>query len=307
MCNAINCSHDDNFDDAINDVFGGPVPAEARSEALAEGETARALRANFTETCPSCKGSGRFRSYTGRVSGPCFKCEGHGTLTFKSSPEARAKGRVSAEAARNRKAVSAADQAAEWLAANPVEAAWLSEPIKGDFTFHADMLAALIKYGTLTERQEIAVRNAAAKSAARKAQWAAENAARDANKADVEISRIAEAFAAAKAAGLAFPKLRLDEFTFSLASATGRNAGAIYAKTGDLYLGKIADGKFTRSRDCDGDTEARIVAVCAYPSAAATAYGQRTGQCSCCGRKLTNQESIDRAIGPICAEKWGWA
>jgi hypothetical protein len=54
------------------------------------------------------------------------------------------------------------------------------------------MLAALVKYGSLTERQEAAVRNAAAKSAVRKAQWAAERAERDANKADVEIDRIAD-------------------------------------------------------------------------------------------------------------------
>jgi hypothetical protein len=36
------------------------------------------------------------------------------------------------------------------------------------------------------------------------------------------------------------------------------------------------------------------------------AYGKRTGACSCCGRELTNGESIDRGIGPICAEKYGW-
>ena len=31
-----------------------------------------------------------------------------------------------------------------------------------------------------------------------------------------------------------------------------------------------------------------------------------TGACSCCGRELTNQVSIDRGIGPICAVKFGW-
>ena len=35
------------------------------------------------------------------------------------------------------KAATAAEQANEWLAANPVEAEWLKEPVKGDFTFHA--------------------------------------------------------------------------------------------------------------------------------------------------------------------------
>jgi uncharacterized Zn finger protein (UPF0148 family) len=299
MCNATNCSHD--LNDSLDDIFGdyeAGVPADLT---LANAQQVKM----HEEKCPSCKGSGVFRSYSGRVVGDCFKCKGKGTLFFRQSLEQREKAKAQRDARKEREAQSAADQAAEWLEANPVEAEWLREPVKGDFTFHADMLASLIKYGSFTERQEAAVRNAAAKSAARKAQWAAERAERDANKADVEIDRIAVAFATAKASGLKFPKLRLDDFTFSLASAAGRNAGAIYVKQDDLYLGKIADGKFTRSRDCDAATEARIVAVCADPAAAATAYGKRTGQCSCCGRELTNEESIARAIGPICASKWG--
>jgi uncharacterized Zn finger protein (UPF0148 family) len=299
MCNATNCSHD--LNDSLDDIFGdyeAGVPADLT---LANAQQVKM----HEEKCPSCKGSGVFRSYSGRVVGNCFKCKGKGTLFFRQSLEQREKAKAQRDARKEREAQSAADQAAEWLEANPVEAEWLREPVKGDFTFHADMLASLIKYGSFTERQEAAVRNAAAKSAARKAQWAAERAERDANKADVEIDRIAVAFATAKTAGLKFPKLRLDDFTFSLASAAGRNAGSIYVKQDDLYLGKIADGKFTRSRDCDAATEARIVTVCADPAAAATAYGKRTGQCSCCGRELTNEESIARAIGPICASKWG--
>jgi len=304
MCNEINCSHD--FDDAIDDIFG--TSSVAPSYVLADAEVTRAQRAatTYTEKCPSCRGTGRFVSYSGRVVGDCFKCKGAGSQTFKTSAEHRAKARDAADARKAKAAASAAEQAAAWLEANPVEAEWLREPIKGDFTFHADMLASLTKYGSFTERQEAAVRNAAAKSAARKAQWAAERAERDANKADVNISRIDEAFTSAVKAGLKFPKLRLDDFTLSLASVNSRNAGAIYVKQDDLYLGKIADGKFTRSRDCDADIEARIVAACADPAAAAEAYGKRTGKCSCCGRELTNEESIARAIGPICAERWGW-
>ena len=299
MCNATNCSHD--LNDSLDDIFGdyeAGVPADLT---LANAQQVKM----HEEKCPSCKGSGVFRSYSGRVVGDCFKCKGKGTLFFRQSLEQREKAKVQRDARKEREQQSNTERAYEWLDANPVEAEWLREPVKGDFTFHADMLASLIKYGSFTERQEAAVRNAAAKSAARKAQWAAERAERDANKADVEIDRIAVAFATAKASGLKFPKLRLDDFTFSLANAAGRNAGAIYVKQDDLYLGKIADGKFTRSRDCDAATEARIVAVCADPAAAATAYGKRTGQCSCCGRELTNEESIARAIGPICASKWG--
>lgn len=36
----------------------------------------------------------------------------------------------------------------------------------------------------------------------------------------------------------------------------------------------------------------------------AARYGQVTGRCACCGRELTNEESIERGIGPICWEKY---
>jgi len=45
--------------------------------------------------------------------------------------------------------------------------------------------------------------------------------------------------------------------------------------------------------------------VAADPLAAAIAHGKETGQCSCCGKTLTKQESIDLGIGPICRQKWG--
>jgi len=105
------------------------------------------------------------------------------------------------------------------------------------------------------------------------------------------------------------PKLRIADVQFSLAPATGRNAGAIYVvrASDDTYLGKITqDDKFIRSRDCtDGDAEI-VARVAADPAAAAEAHGHEFGQCSCCGRELTNPESVARGIGPICAERWGW-
>lgn len=36
----------------------------------------------------------------------------------------------------------------------------------------------------------------------------------------------------------------------------------------------------------------------------AKAYGKVTGTCCNCGRKLTNEESIEAGIGPICAGKF---
>ena len=34
-----------------------------------------------TFKCPACHGSGRFRTYSGRDGGPCFKCKGKGNIS----------------------------------------------------------------------------------------------------------------------------------------------------------------------------------------------------------------------------------
>jgi hypothetical protein len=312
MCNSDTCQHDDLNDDVF-DVFGlapvcaSSVAAPAKYDTvLADAQIANTRQ--FEEKCPSCRGSGVFRSYSGRVVGDCFKCKGKGVQFFKTSSDDRAKARGSADARKAKQAAEQADAAKVWLNANPVEAEWLRQPVTGDFTFHADMLAALVKYGSLTERQEAAVRNAAAKSAARKAQWAAEKAQSEAGAAVLSLAKIRAGFDSASQ-HLKRPKLRVADIQFSLAPATGRNAGAIYVvrASDETYLGKITlDDKFIRSRDCS-DIDADVVArVAADPAAAATAHGHEFGQCSCCGRELTNPESVARGIGPICAERWGW-
>ena len=42
------------------------------------------------------------------------------------------------------------------------------------------------------------------------------------------------------------------------------------------------------------------------PQRAMLDYGKQIGSCGHCGRTLTNPESIERGIGPICAERMGW-
>jgi hypothetical protein len=303
MCNLTNCSHDA-LDDDISDIFGD-ADAFARS-VLAPAKVTSAI--TYEEPCDKCRGTGRFVGYTGRVLGNCFTCKGAGTRKYKTSSEQRAKARDGADARKAKAAASAAEQAAAWLETNPVEAEWLRQPVTGDFTFHADMLAALVKYGSLTERQEAAVRNASAKSVARKAQWAAEKADRESGAATLSLAKIREGFASA-VRHLKRPKLRIANIQFSLAPATGRNAGCIYVVRAedDTYLGKITqDDKFITSRDCTAADSETVARVAADPAAAATAHGHEFGQCSCCGRELTNPESVARGIGPICAERWGW-
>ena len=124
--------------------------------------------------------------------------------------------------------------------------------------------------------------------------------------AEITVDAIMQSFAAAHAHGIKRPKLRLDSFVFSRAPDTGRNAGSIYITEQGGYLGKVTEGRFYASRECDDPTKARIITVASDPHAAAKAYGQRTGECACCGRKLTSAESIALSIGPICRAKFGW-
>jgi hypothetical protein len=122
----------------------------------------------------------------------------------------------------------------------------------------------------------------------------------------INVEKIEHAFEAAISNGLKWPKLRLDSFVFSPAPDSGKNAGSIYVKEDGEYLGKITNGKFYAVRTCDGERKDRVVKAAADPEASAVAYGKRTGECSCCGRTLTDPESVERGIGPICADKYGW-
>jgi uncharacterized protein DUF6011 len=267
--------------------------------------------ATFTQRCDRCRGSGRFIGYTGRDLGVCHACQGRKVKTFKTAPEARAKARVQAA---DRK-VRTADA---WHAAHPAESAWLAARApRSDFA--RSLQDAVAKYGSLTDNQLAAVQRSIAKDAVRDAERAQERAERAASAPAVEITKIADAFAAAKGRGLKFPRLRLGDFVFTLAGERSKRPGSInvaHATRREFdrftgaekrqYLGNIAEGKFTRGFKCEPTEAAEIAQVCADPEAAAVAYGRRFGQCACCGKELTNHESIERGIGPICAEKYGW-
>jgi hypothetical protein len=50
----------------------------------------------------------------------------------------------------------------------------------------------------------------------------------------------------------------------------------------------------------DGDTSGRLAGIVDNPGKYAGTYGQHTGKCGRCGRKLTDPQSIARGIGPDC-------
>lgn len=306
MCNSSNCSHDSNpfADLEDDDIFAGVMTPE---EAEAGRKLADAQVARFTEPCKKCRGRGRFISYAGRDCGPCFTCKGSGKQSFKTDAATRAKGREAASRAADRKAKAIDEQARAWTVDNAADWEWICDRAPS-FEFAGSMQEAVRKYGSLTEKQHAAVTRLRLKDAERDAQRKAEAAAREANAPAVDVAMIEQAFAHAQGKGIKRPKMILDGLKFSLAPAHGRNAGALYVvrREDDQYLGKIMGGRFTRVRECDEATEARVVAIASNPHAEAVAYGRRTGNCCICNRELTNHASIDAGIGPICAEKYGW-
>lgn len=301
---------DASFASQFEDDFGAPAapvgakkPVDPASSAHPVNPTmARAVGPAHIEKCPSCRGTGQFVSWSGRVVGQCFKCKGKGERTFRSNAADRAQNRAKAA---ERKASKAEQALADFAAQHPSEAAWI-EGARGNFDFAQSMHDAIQKFGSLTERQLAACTSAAAKNAARQTERAAAVEAAPA----IDMAKIEAAFAAARGNGLKSLKLRIGELVISPAKATSANAGALYVKSkgsfdNSTYFGKIMGGKFLKSRDCDAATEALIISTATNPLAAAIAYGKATGICSCCGRELTNKVSIDLGIGPICREKWG--
>jgi len=122
--------------------------------------------------------------------------------------------------------------------------------------------------------------------------------------AAVSADAVLEAFDRARTAGIASPGLRLGDFRFKLAPPAGKNAGAIYVTRNRTYLGKILYGRFHPVSECDQVTADAIVAAVADPLAAAVAYGRETGRCACCGRLLTDPDSVRVGIGPICQGRY---
>lgn len=250
---------------------------------------------NADYTCERCNGRGTVTfGYTNVRTGTCFKCNGSGVM--KTSRQQRAQQRQS------RVERQAKEQAYNWESFktfNPEIAAFLEASQWS--AFYQSIKQQICKGADLSPLQMTSIELGMEKAAKR---------AQEANQPAVvvDLSGVFEKFEAAQASGLKKPKLRLDGFCLSLAG--GRNVGSLYVKEGpayeDTYLGKISpDGVFTKSRDCSAEQVEALKTISANVLDAAVAYGRKTGNCSCCGRELTNAKSIELGIGPVCLDKWG--
>jgi hypothetical protein len=290
------------LNDSLDDLLGDPsanVPREATNSNY------KPLVQQFEEQCQVCRGTGNFRSYSGRIVGQCFKCKGAGKKTFKSSPEARAANR---QQAATRKANRQQELVNEFAIAHPAVFAWINESA-ASFSFAASMLESLNKFGGLTDGQMAAcVRCIDKREAAKVAAAQRIENAPVANQAGIDRLKLAFDTAIAYSAEKGLkrsPKITISCMVIAPAKATSANPGALYVTEDNQYLGKIKDGKFYASRDCSAGQTANVLKFVEDPKAASEVYGRETGTCCVCNATLTSEWRF-RGIGPICAEKFGW-
>lgn len=296
----------DELNDRLDDIFGGPLTANAEPKKTPPAHYVP--NKAFIEGCKDCRGTGWWRpGYR------CFKCKGAGKLQFKTSPEARQKER---DRAAQKKAAEAVERANDMLAFTEAHKEiwnWILNN-SDSFEFAASMRDALIKFGSLTPGQLAACqrcldRNKAAAEQRRMAAEARAAAAPVVDTAGIDRLKVAfdKAIAYSAEKGLKLsPRITVNGMTISPAKSTSANPGALYVKNSTTYLGKIKDGKFFSVRECSKEQEAEVLKFIADPAEAAKVYGQTTGTCCICNATLRS-EWKHRGIGPICAEKFGWA
>lgn len=78
----------------------------------------------------------------------------------------------------------------------------------------------------------------------------------------------------------------------------------ILVRTGFRACGKIIGNQFFPFKACPLTIIASLIVMSRNPMEWIMAFGKATGRCCVCGLQLTNEESVARGIGPICAERW---
>jgi hypothetical protein len=296
------------FDDMQDDDLGhvpsaselAAMPKNKKFEKRAPTDRAETL---YSEPCSKCRGQGYIGAYAFREAGKCYQCDGKGVLTFKTPKAVRDANKIKSQARKEKKL---ADNLTAFEAANPVIRDWWTG---STFPFAVSLRENVQKFGDLTPGQLTAALRCAEKFSEAKSAKETQRAANEKAAPVVSISSVTASFERARQKGVQKPKMRLlgngQKLTFSRAPDTGKNAGAVYVKDNEgVYLGKITAGKFLKSYDCSSDGEKAVVAACADPEQAAIAFGKEFGICSICSRTLTDPDSIERGIGPICADNF---
>lgn len=277
------------WDDFVKDLSGVPVAVRQTSTKPRE-----------TFPCGECAGSGKWSGGTNKHGNSnCIACKGVGFF-YKSATE-----RYKDRTARRANKVSALNKGIDlFRAAHPEMYTALKDAATfgSRNSFLLSLADQLFTRGGLSDRQVAAWVSGNEKIQAAKAARAAELAAAPV----VDLTPIRTMFETAVVSGYKRPTYRAEGLVISRAPDHGNNPGALYVKDAEgNYRGKVIGVKFAPAFNAPKDVLDCLVAIATDPLGAALRYGQRTGACACCGRKLTAHSSIDLGIGPVCKEKWG--
>lgn len=129
----------------------------------------------------------------------------------------------------------------------------------------------------------------------------------------MDASKLFAAFEAAQKNHYPKPTLRMRGLKFkgSMANEQFDRSILVLDAAADFehaMLGRIlADGRFMpNAQNWDSKWYLDIVACVTNPAEEAVKYGLGHAVCSVCGRDLSNPESIEIGIGPICRARMGW-
>jgi uncharacterized CHY-type Zn-finger protein len=257
----------------------------------------RRMKNQVTITCPCCKGSGRkVYGYVNITSYACSMCKGKGKLT-----QERVNRFNGAKKAAKTAATNLHNRVKQFEADHKEVYDWIGKGAERGNEFYRSLYNQLADSGRLSEKQIVAVERSIAKAKEEKTKA-------DANRPQVGAGalKMLEVFARALDNGYKRPTVRTEQFDFSLAPSAGANSGFIYVKSHETheYIGKIdPTGKLFAYKAPQTTVDA-LMLVCENPLEAAVKFGAKTGICSCCGRELTNKESVELGIGPICRERF---
>jgi hypothetical protein len=192
--------------DFSDDLGAGAATPSSQADIIAAAHIVNGGTATFP--CPSCRGTGRFRTYSGRDGGECFKCKGRGNVS---------KGVI---AAAKGKETKAANQA-QWRADHAAEITYVTKRANKGSTFYAGFLDNLATYGSWTEKQLGII----ASDMAKDAEFFAARKAQDPKSGSIGVERINALFATALQNGLKKPVFRTEFLTIKPAKA---HPGTLY-------------------------------------------------------------------------------
>ncbi|GAC1503355.1 MAG: hypothetical protein NVS1B10_08400 [Candidatus Saccharimonadales bacterium] len=129
--------------------------------------------------------------------------------------------------------------------------------------------------------------------------------------------QVVELFARARAAGLSYPKIRLEteqgqKIILRQLGGQSKYPGQVSVTDSGQsydsrkYFGRIdSTGVFYPSKINNPDITKLLQDLAADPAHMAALYGHKTSSCCFCGLHLETRESVAMGYGPICAQKYG--